>query len=75
MKIAIIIVALFISGCAFTANPEIERSLSRDRTMDKIAKTALINEMLNSPDPHVRSKGASIAEQVLVEPKKNWFSF
>jgi uncharacterized protein YcfL len=73
MKTAIIISVLLLTGCA--SNPEVQKSVSRDKTMDKMAKTALINEMLNSPDPHVRSKGASIAEQFLVEPKKNWFGF
>ena len=73
MKTVIIISALLLTGCA--SNPEVQKSVSRDQTMDKMAKTALINEMLNSPDPHVRSKGASIAEQFLVEPKKNWFGF
>ena len=43
--------------------------------MEKMAKTALINEMLNSPDPHVRAKGAQIAEKFLIEPKKNIFGF
>jgi hypothetical protein len=43
--------------------------------MDNMAKTALINEMLTSPDPHVRAKGASIAEKFLTEPKKNIFGF
>lgn len=74
MKTAIILATLLLSGCAATS-PEVQKSLSKDQTMEKIAKTALINEMLNSPDPHVRSKGASIAEQFLVEPKKNWFGF
>ena len=73
MKIALIISAALLTGCA--TNPEVQKSLSRDQTMDKMAKTALINEMLNSPDPLVRSKGASIAEQFLVEPKKNIFGF
>lgn len=73
MKTAIIISVLLLTGCA--SNPEVQKSVSRDQTMDKMAKAALINEMLNSPDPHVRSKGASIAEQFLVEPKKNWFGF
>ena len=73
MKIALIILAALLTGCA--TNPEVQKSLSRDQTMDKMAKTALINEMLNSPDPLVRSKGASIAEQFLVEPKKNIFGF
>ena len=74
MKIILIIAAVLLTGCAATS-PEVQKSLSRDQTMDKMAKTALINEMLNSPDPHVRSKGAAIAEKFLVEPKKNIFGF
>lgn len=74
MKIALIIVATLLTGCA-SVNPEVQKSVSRDQTMDKMAKTALINEMLNSPDPHVRSKGAAIAEQFVIEPKKNIFGF
>ena len=74
MKIILIIAAVLLSGCAST-NPEVQKSLSRDQTMDKMAKAALINEMLVSPDPHVRSKGAAIAEKFLTEPKKNFFGF
>ena len=74
MKIVLIIVATLLTGCA-SVNPEVQKSVSRDQTMDKMAKTALINEMLNSPDPHVRSKGAAIAEQFVIEPKKNIFGF
>ena len=74
MKIILIIAAVLLSGCAAT-NPEVQKSLSRDQTMDKMAKTALINEMLNSPDPHVRSKGAAIAEKFVIEPKRNIFGF
>ena len=74
MKIALIIVAALLTGCA-SINPEVQKSVSRDQTMDKMAKTALINEMLNSPDPHVRAKGAAIAEKFLTEPKKNLFGF
>ena len=44
MKIALIISAALLTGCA--TNPEVQKSLSRDQTMDKMAKTALINEML-----------------------------
>ena len=73
MKIALIITAALLAGCA--TNPDVQKSISRDQTMDRMAKTALINEMLNSPDPHVRSKGAAIAEQFLIEPKKNIFGF
>jgi hypothetical protein len=43
--------------------------------MDRMAKAALINEMLVSPDAHVRAKGAAIAEKFLIEPKKNIFGF
>jgi hypothetical protein len=74
MKIALIIAAALLTGCA-SISPEVQKSVSRDQTMDKMAKTALINEMLNSPDPHVRSKGAAIAEKFLIEPKKNIFGF
>ena len=72
MKFTIILVAL-LAGCA--TNPEVQKSISRDQTMDNMAKTALINEMLTSPDPHVRAKGASIAEKFLTEPKKGLFGF
>ena len=73
MKIALIIAAMLLSGCA--TNPEVQKSISKDQTMDKMAKAALINEMLVSPDAHVRAKGAAIAEKFLVEPKKNIFGF
>jgi len=73
MKITLIIAAMLLAGCA--TNPEVEKSISRDQTMDKLAKAALINDMLNSPDAHVRAKGAAIAEKFLVEPKKNIFGF
>jgi len=75
MKIAIGIIALMLSGCAVMSSPEIEKSLSRDKTMEQMAKAALINDMLNSPDAHVRAKGAAIAEKFLTEPKKNLFGF
>jgi hypothetical protein len=75
MKIAVGIVAVLLSGCASMSNPDVEKSLSRDKTMEKMAKAALINDMLNSPDPHIRAKGASIAEQFLIEPKRNIFGF
>jgi uncharacterized protein YcfL len=73
MKIALIIASIALVGCA--TNPEVQKSISKDQTMDKMAKAALINEMLVSPDPHVRSKGAAIAEKFLIEPKKNIFGF
>jgi hypothetical protein len=57
------------------SSPEVEKSLSRDKTMEQMAKAALINDMLNSPDAHVRAKGAAIAEKFLTEPKKNLFGF
>jgi len=74
MKIAVVIVAVMLSGCAVMSNPEVEKSVSRDKTMEHMAKAALINDMLHSPDAHVRAKGAAIAEKFL-EPKKNLFGF
>jgi uncharacterized protein YcfL len=63
MKFAIII-ALLLTGCA--SNPDLEKSISRDRTMNDMAKTALINEMLNSPDPAIRLEGSRIAKEFIV---------
>jgi len=73
MKLTLIIAAILLAGCA--TNPEVQKSVSKDQTMDKLARAALINEMLTSPDPHVRAKGAAIAEKFLIEPKKNLFGF
>lgn len=68
----ILIISLLLAGCA--TNPDLEKSISRDRTMSDMAKTALINEMLNSPDPAVRLEGARIAKE-FVNPKKRLFDF
>jgi hypothetical protein len=71
-------VTTLTSGCASTPPqpPEVTRSISRDVTMSNMAKTALISEMLNSPDPHVRSRGAAVAETFLTpvkeQPKSLW---
>ena len=44
--------------------------------MESMAKIALINEMLNSPDPVIRARAAEIAERyVTKEKKKNLFGF
>ena len=75
MKIAVVIAAVMLSGCAVMSNPDVEKSVSRDKTMEQMARAALFNDMLNSPDPHIRAKGASIAEKFLTEPKKNIFGF
>jgi len=74
MKIALIVISVLLTGCA-ALNPDVEKSLSRDKTMEQMAKAALINDMLNSPDPHIRAKGAAIAEKFLTEPKRNIFGF
>ena len=75
MKIIVGIAAFLLTGCAITSNPDVEKSISRDNTMEKMAKAALINDMLRSPDPAIRYKGAEIAEKFLTEPKKNIFGF
>jgi PBP1b-binding outer membrane lipoprotein LpoB len=72
MKSIIIITALLLTGCA--TNPDVEKSVSRDKTMNDMAKTALINEMLNSRDPAVRLEGARIAKD-FVAPKRRLFDF
>jgi PBP1b-binding outer membrane lipoprotein LpoB len=69
IKVFTIVGLLALVGCA--TDPVTEKSMSRDKTMEKLAKTALITEMLSSSDPHIRAKGAAIAEQFVVEPKKN----
>jgi hypothetical protein len=69
---AILILTLLLAGCA--TNPDVEKSVSRDRTMGDMAKTALINEMLNSPDPAVRIEGARAAKE-FINPKKSLFNF
>jgi hypothetical protein len=75
MKILIVLALVLLSGCAVMSSPEVEKSVSRDKTMEQMAKAALINDMLHSPDPHIRAKGASIAEKFLTEPKRNLFGF
>lgn len=70
-------VTTLTSGCTTisTTPPEVTRSISRDATMSDMAKTALISEMLNSPDPHVRSRGAAVAETFLTpkeRPRSIW---
>jgi uncharacterized protein YcfL len=72
MKLILIITALLLTGCA--TNPDVEKSTSRDKTMENMAKTALINEMLSSPDPTVRLEGARIAKE-FIAPKKRLFDF
>jgi outer membrane murein-binding lipoprotein Lpp len=72
MKTFLLISVLFLAGCA--TNPEVEKSISRDKTMNNMAKTALINEMLNSADPHVRARGAEAAA-AFINPKKSILPF
>ena len=75
MKITIALALVLLSGCAVMSSPDVEKSLSRDKTMEQMAKAALINDMLHSPDPHIRAKGAAIAEKFLTKPKQNLFGF
>ncbi len=75
MKLLVLSVALFLVGCA-TTNPDGEKSLSRDETLVRAAKIALINEMLTSPDPIVRAKAAEIADKFINgKEKKSLFNF
>ena len=75
MKFTVLILAIFLVGCA-TTNPDVEKSLSRDETLVRAAKIALINEMLSSPDPIVRAKAAEIADKFInTKEKKSLFNF
>jgi uncharacterized protein YcfL len=58
---------LLLVGCSTT---DTDKSISRDRTMEKMAKIALINEMLGSPDPSVRLEGSRIAKEFIIETEK-----
>ena len=73
MKTVLAITLLSLAGCS-TFNPDVEKSVSRDRTMNDMAKTALINEMLNSSDPAVRLEAARIAKDFII-PTKNILGF
>ena len=43
--------------------------------MESMAKAALINQMLQSPDPVVRNKGADAAAEFLKKEKRSIFDF
>jgi len=75
MRSLVLSILLFLTGCA-TTNPDVEKSLSRDETLVRAAKIALINEMLTSPDPIVRAKAAEIADKFINgKEKKSLFNF
>lgn len=71
MKLLLLAV-VFLAGCA--SSPDVEKSMSRDKTMSNMAKMALIKEMLESPDPAVRLEGSRIAKE-FVNPKKGFFDW
>ncbi len=68
MKFLAPLVLIIVAGCA-TTNPEVDRSISRDKTMESMAKAAVISEMLNSRDPVVRARGAEAAAEFLRKEK------
>lgn len=74
MKKLLLIPIILLAGCA-TTDPEVVKSTSRDKTMDNMAKVALINEMLTSKDPIVRAKGAEAAAEFVKKEKKSIFGF
>ncbi len=43
--------------------------------MENMARMALINGMLNSPDPAVRIEGARAAQEFLKKEKRSIFNF
>ncbi len=74
MKKLLLIPLIALAGCA-TSDPNVTMSTSRDKTMENMAKIALINEMLTSRDPVVRAKGAEAAAEFVKKEKKSIFDF
>ncbi len=74
MKKLLLIPLLVLAGCA-TTDPEVVKSTSRDKTMDNMARIALINEMLNSRDPIIRAKGAEAAAEFVKKEKRSIFDW
>lgn len=74
MKKLLLIPIILLAGCA-TTDPDVVKATSRDRTMDNMAKMALINEMLTSRDPVIRAKGAEAAQEFLKKEKRSIFEW
>ncbi len=74
MKKLLLIPLILLAGCA-TTDPEVVKSASRDKTVDNMAKAAIINEMLNSKDPVVRAKGAEAAAEFVKKEKRSIFDW
>ena len=55
--------------------PKEREGITRDKTMENMAKIALINEMLTSPDPSVRLEGARAASEFLKKEKRSIFNW
>jgi hypothetical protein len=67
---SLLFTVVFLAGCATTVvDPEVVKSTSRDKTMESMAKAAVISEMLNSRDPVVRARGAEAAAEFLRKEK------
>lgn len=66
---SLLFAVIFLAGCATTVDPEVVKSTSRDKTMESMAKAAVISEMLNSRDPVVRARGAEAAAEFLRKEK------
>jgi len=69
---SLLLSVLVLTGCA-TADPDVIKSASRDKTMENMARAALIDNMLRSQDPVVRSKGADAAAEFVKKEKRSFF--
>ena len=74
MKKLLLIPIILLAGCA-TTDPDVAKAASRDKTMENMAKVALINEMLASRDPVVRAKGAEAAAEFVKKEKRSIFEW
>ena len=81
MRMGVILVVLFISGCATTEDYALyldaQKSLSRDLAMIEASRVLALVEMTKSSDPTVKATGLMLLQQlqqgsksVTIEPPK-----
>jgi hypothetical protein len=81
MKLGVILVVLFIAGCATTEDYALyldaQKSVSRDQAMMEASRVLALVEMTRSNDPAVKATGLMLLQQlqqgskiITIEPPK-----